>query len=175
MESAGGRGTGRSHGACLESGFSVLPPRVSLYSRPGLRCAPSGLRGDGGLRNGGSVARMKCNGIRVGGGHRSLPWRVPRIRIFCTPASGFAVLPTRTPLRSLRATWRCGATQRRLCSPDEMQWNPRGGGAPGAPMARASNPDFLYSRLGFRCTPDPDSAALPPGYVAMGGYATAVL
>src|SRR5690625_1335791 len=100
----GGRDTGRSHGACLEFGFSVLPPRVSLCSRPGLRFAPSGLRGDAGLRNGGSVARMKCNGIRVGG----------------------------TPV---------------------------------APMARASNSDFLYSRLGFRCTPDPDSASLPPGYV----------
>ena len=39
------------------------------------------------------------------------------------------------------------------------------GGTPVAPMARASNSDFLYSRLGFRCTPDPDSASLPPGYV----------
>src|SRR5690625_6790079 len=114
MESGWGGDTGRSHGACLEFGFSVLPPRVSLYSRPGLRFAPSGLRGDAGLRNGGSVARMKCNGIRVGA----------------------------TPV---------------------------------APMARASNSDFLYSRLGFRCTPDPDSASLPPGYVAMRGYATAVL
>src|SRR5690625_4997981 len=51
----------------------------------------------------------------------------------------------------------------------------RVGATPVAPMARASNSDFLYSRLGFRCTPDPDSASLPPGYVATRGYATAAL
>src|SRR5690625_814810 len=72
----GGGDTGRSHGACLEFGFSVLPPRVSLYSRPGLRFAPSGLRGDAELRNVGYVARVKGNGIRRAAEERGLAERL---------------------------------------------------------------------------------------------------